>query len=132
MKNLKDSILEKLKVDDIKLNIDFPIDNTLKDIAKFLKKQGFIGITGQDSNYALFNFQKNKCFTYNDTKSIWFADTSKEKISKENPIFFIECNQLFLSYKYDVGYLTNRGITFIVGNDKEKFLQELNKRFGWQ
>ena len=42
MKNLKDSILEKLKVDDIVLIEEFPIDKDIEVIVDFLRDDGFI------------------------------------------------------------------------------------------
>ena len=43
MKNLKDTIIEKIKVDDIILNKEeFPIDGTIDDMIEFLKDYGFV------------------------------------------------------------------------------------------
>lgn len=132
MKNLKDIILEKLKIDDIALsNKKFPIDGTLKDIVKFLKDNNFIIINDDTKAQSkIFNTVKSKCFTYiNDTKRIWFADTSKKEICKDNPIFFINTK---IKY-YEVYYLDSPAHTEkIIDNDKEAFIEELNKVFGWE
>ena len=126
MKNLKDSILEKLKVDDIIFG-KFPIDGTLDDMIKFLEEKGF-----QQVNYGYvktaFNEPKAKCFMI-FTTTIRFADTSKKEVSKDNPIFYIDFED---KKDYSVFYCGNGLITDIVVNNKKEFLQELNKRFGWR
>ena len=43
MKNLKDTILEKLRVDDIRFD-EFPVDGTIEEITEFLKSHNFIRI----------------------------------------------------------------------------------------
>ena len=130
MKALKDSILEKLKIDDIILDEEkFPIDGTLDDMIKFLEDGGFIRI--KEHTYypsKVFNSEKDKCLYISDEQSIFFADTSKEKVSEKNPIFYIEYPSL-----YNVYYVGSFGdTTDIVRSNKKKFLKELNKRFGWE
>lgn len=130
MKNLKDILVEKLKVDDIVLNGKFPIDGTLDDIAKFLEDAGFVPAE-ENHNYKgsvddIFDYNNTKCFL-KESKRLWFADTSKEKISKSNPIFFIVMPEKI----FKVYYCNNYDTIDIVENDKEKFLKELNKCFGW-
>ena len=127
MKNLKDSILEKLRIDDINLNKEFPIDGTLKDIVEFLEEEGF-----QQVEYGYvktaFNGAKAKCFMI-DATTIRFADTSKREVSKDNPVFYIDLGN---KKEYSVFYCSGGLITDIVEDDKKEFLQELNKRFDWQ
>ena len=128
MKNLKD-VLEKLKVDDIVPDAKFPIDETEEDIIVFLKHEGFETIK-QDTDFPskVFNSKKGKCF-YTSQNRIFFADTSKRPISKNNPMFFIYCT---FDY-YNVYYVDEFDETVdIVRNNKKKFLEELNKRFGWE
>ena len=134
MKNLKD-VLEKLKVDSIVLDKEFPIDGTLNDMIAFLEGEGFHYIDGEHIKESL-NAEKTKCFmldlktksSRSDLTTIWFADTSKEEISKKNPVFNIVYDS-----RYSVYYINQLGnIIDIVKNDKKKFLQELNKRFMWQ
>ena len=126
MKNLKDTIYEKLKVDDISFN-KFPIDGTLEDIAEFLEEEGF-----QQVEYGYvktaFNGARAKCFMI-FTTTIRFADTSKKEVSKDNPIFYIDFED---KEDYSVFYCGNGLITDIVVNNKKEFLKELNKRFGWK
>ena len=133
MKNLRD-VLEKLRVDDIVLNDKFPIDGTLDDMIEFLKDKGFKEVVKQSGTPAseALNKEKNKCFIKDKIKNVyhlWFANTSKQKISKDNPIFFIDETLLF----YNVYYIGQAGYTVdIVIRDKKEFLKELNKRFGWK
>jgi hypothetical protein len=133
MKNLKD-VLEKLKIDDIIFDV-FPIDGTIDDVIKFIERQGFKDINERGGIAKRFSSHKNKCFVYIEDarERLWFADTSKEKISKDNPIFLIKYNPKFSSnYEYCVYYRDNDLILDIVENDKKEFLEELNKRFGWE
>ena len=136
MKKITD-ILEKLRVDDIVFSEKFPIDGTIDDIIEFLKNQGFEDIDERGSKDKVFNSKESKCFScLEELQRIWFADTSKGKISKSNPIFvirFFEDIKKVSSYSYSLYYLNNnRDVEFIVRDDKEDFLKELNKRFGWE
>lgn len=130
MKNLKDSILEKLDINKVNLNNRFPIDGTLEDIAKFLEEEGF-----QQVEYGYvktaFNEPKAKCFMI-FTTTIRFADTSKEEVSKDNPIFYIDFEDKKDYSVFYCGKGSSGLITDIVVNNKKEFLRELNKRFGWQ
>ena len=126
MKNLKD-VLEKLKIDDIKLIKEFPIDGTIDDMIEFLEKEGFKEIE-YHKNYTLSKQIKNtndKVFITLENKRIYFADTSKKTISKENPIFFIDIG----AYMFSVYVDTHDNI---VEDDKKAFMVELNKHFNWQ
>ena len=86
MRTLKAVISEKLKVDDIILNEEkFPIEGTMDDMIKFLEENGFVA-ADESHNYKgtaddMFDHNKSKCF-YQTSNRFWFADTSKEKISK--------------------------------------------------
>ena len=134
MKKLID-VLEKLKIDDIRID-KFPINGTIEDVIEFLKEQGFEDIKQRGPKDNVFNSKESKCFTYiEELKRVWFADTSKKTISKENPIFvvkFFKDIKEVSSYEYNVYYLINKNVEFIVRNDKKEFLEELNKRFSWQ
>lgn len=125
MKSLID-ILEKLKVDDIIIE-KFPIDGTGNDIITFLKNEGFTYVLCNNSINEEFNKCGCKCFYYTSSR-FWFGDTSKEKISKKNPIFYICFNKPI----YSVYYIDSEdnGID-IVDNNKKEFMKELNKRFNW-
>lgn len=127
MKNLKDTILEKLKVDDITFN-EFPIDGSIEDMIEFLKENGFRFIKNEEKISVLFDSANSKCYTTYKNR-IWFADTSKEKISKDNPVFtHVDDNHKL----YTVYFINNLdSVEHIVEDDKKEFLKELNKRFGW-
>lgn len=60
MKNLRDIILEKLKVDDISLvKKEFPIDGTINEIIEFLKDAGFKKVPSYAGwNATVENFKK--------------------------------------------------------------------------
>ena len=126
-------VLEKLKVDDISFE-KFPIDGTFDEIIEFLKEKDFKEIVAKSDEGVdeMFDSKKYTCVTANyKYKRIWFADTSKEEVSEKNPIFLIICheNKTFI---YKVFYVNNRHVKYIVENDKKEFLEELNKRFGWE
>ena len=134
MKNLKDSIseklsidsiLEKLKVDDIVLAEMFPIDGTFDEMIDFLKEYDFKEVANSMHNSIskILNKERDKCFiNYNNT--IWFADTSKGEVSGDNPIFLIG--------KSSKDFSVYTPYKVIVNDNKEEFLKELNKRFGWE
>ena len=129
MKNLKD-VLEKLRVDDIVLGEKFPTSEDLKDVIEFLKKEGFkeykIDKTGV---IGTLNKNKGKIFLLkeNNNRLLWFADTSKVKISERNPVFFlIKYGNMRMEWRYfGEDYET-------ISADKNKVIDLLNKRFGWQ
>ena len=129
MKELREVILEKLKVDDIVLTEKFPINGTVDDMIKFLKEQDFIHITNPPNGLLSDTFNnKGGKYMIVYIHTFYFADTSKGKISKDNPIFHISMPLGIFS----VYYKGSNGSTIdIVENDKEAFLKELNKRFGW-
>lgn len=131
---LNNVIYEKLKVDDITFD-KFPINGTLNDIIEFLKDNDFKYVHCGGGIDEWFNNYKSKCF-YKTEEHLWFGDTSKEKISKDNPIFMYR----ILYNSFGVYYCNKNGIMrWLVGENtvntekqREKFLEELNKRFGWQ
>lgn len=127
MKNLKEILLEKLSIDSITPDIEFPIDGTCDKILEFLKEQGFkeVANSTSDSISKILNIKRNKCFiNYNNT-TIWFTDTSKKEVSEDNPIFLIEKSSKASSFSV---YIPKK---VIVNNDKKAFLEELNKCFNW-
>ena len=136
MKNLKD-VLEKLRVDDIVLPAKFPINGTVDDITKFLENNDFKLVHFNGAISEGFNKCKSKCF-YKNTTQLWFVDTSKEPIWEMNPIFTYR----ILSNSFGVYYFDAVGrICWLTGElgkiknskeNREEFLEELNKRFGWE
>ena len=133
---IKESILEKLSIDSIMSDAEFPADGTLEEIIEFLKEQDFKDVSKRGPKDIIFNSKKSKCFIYiKELGKLWFADTSKENISKDNPIFtikFIKDIKKVSNYLYSIYYLIDREVTYIVKEDKKAFIEELNKHFYWQ
>ena len=98
MKNLKDILVEKLKVDDITPDVDFPIDEPVKKWIEFLEKYNFTSMRyssgdGIDGVMKKLNDIKGYGFYYGNMMSencqfIYIADTTKEKISNNNPYYY--------------------------------------------
>ena len=137
MKALKDSIYEKLKVDDISIE-DFPINGTIDDICNFLKNEGFI--EGNDlkimvwsAYFPSMNSYKTKIFyktlaeVPSIAHSIKFANTTKHSISKDNPLFNIILDSKSNDRIFQLW--ADRNINETVS--EKEFLKELNKHFGW-
>ena len=109
-------------------SIKFPIDGTIKDMIKFLENNGFEEIKVEEyfrSTSARFDEIKVRGFMVNRTKdSLWFADTSKHKLSDDNPMFgYNICDSHRLeSWYYDLDITKTTSET-------QKLL---NKRFGWR
>ena len=129
MKELREVILEKLRVDNIVLTAEFPIDGTIDDIIAFLENADFTYVLCNKGIDECFNKYKSKCF-YKNSEYFYFADTSKEKISKNNPIFLIKSISNMLLFS--VYCITYDEMAYKVRNNKQEFLKELNKRFGWK
>ena len=130
MNQLSDYITERIRIDNVK-QVKFPIDGTLEEMTKFLESEGFRHLDSIIVTIPTANNANAKCFMYDKAGTeLCFADTSKEKISKKNPLFSIEIDfksTVFSTYAYD-----SRGFyEKIIDNDREEFLEELNKRFGW-
>lgn len=135
MKELTNYINEKLKVDDAIPDIKFPVDGSLEDIVEFLKEQGFKDVDKRGTKDLIFNSEKFRCFTYlkglDGGEILWFADTSKGRISKDNPIFLIK--SLSNMHVFVVYYTVSAKMIYKTESDnKETFLEELNKCFGWE
>ena len=135
MKSLEEVILEKLKIDDIVIDKEFPIDGTVDDMIEFLKDKAFKYVRCDGAIDKWFNKYKSRCYYYNG-ENLWFGDTTKGMISSKNPIFMYKT----LHNSFSVYYCDDKGnvcgiIYAAIANlkeNKKKFLQELNKRFGWQ
>ena len=107
----------------------FPIDGTIDEVVKFLERQGFEKI--ENKSYLLihksnkFNDTNSKSYMLDiDSTRIMFADTSKNNISEENPIFYYDepHKEYGIHVREHTGMITNENI----------FKDELNKRFGWK
>lgn len=112
MRNIKD-ILEKLDINKVNLNKDlkFPVDGKPSDVFLWLKKNGFDQFDYNDKHIKIqFNNENARCFatyqrkslTYSNqqTTFIWFADTSKKKISEGNPVFLYKIDGKLITYYF--------------------------------
>ena len=98
MQTINDYIIERIRIDNIK-HPEFPIDGKIDDMANFLENYNFEEV--EDSYdyetvkdiFAVFNKCKNKCYMMDISKRKWIriCDTSKGKISENNPCVFISC-----------------------------------------
>ena len=130
MKTLKNILVEKLSIDSITFD-KFPTSEDLEDIIEFLKKEGFKEYQISDIGLIpTFNKNKGKIFFLSDNSSnkrIWFADTSKEKISEHNPVFLlIKYSGMKIEWKcFGEDYMT-------LFSNKTKVIDLINKCFGWE
>ena len=133
MKNLRDIILEKLKVDDISLvKKEFPIDGTINEIIEFLKDAGFKKVPSYAGwNATVENFKKNnvKCFSVNigATTIVEIIDRSNHKL--KNKLFTIKLSSYYnIDDKYtiddDMTAKTDANVRTV---PKEDFLKELSE-----
>ena len=133
MKNLKDSILEKLKVDEIVPDTEFPIDGPFDDIVDFLKGYGFKEVEYDFDKHFLYSeiirdFDKKhkRVFIANrEDGEIVFADTFREEISSKNSMYSIE----LMIDEYTSRSLRNSDTTFVNRYNKKEFEKEMKKYF---
>lgn len=133
MKNLVDILLEKLDINKVRLKDGFPFDENDLEIIKFLKEHGFKDLKNSRAWLTEFEDAHDRCFKWDDNTEvsrICFADTSKKRISKENPIFYIEIS--FINDRNGRwNYLKATGQTVYDHKvcDKDEWLIEVNKHF---
>jgi len=109
----KDTIYEKLDINKVSLNedLEFPIDGKPSDVFLWLKKNKFkqfdcndehIKTQFNNKNARCFATQQRKSLTYSNQQTvfIWFADTSKKKISEDNPIFLYKIDGKLITYYF--------------------------------
>ena len=136
METLNNYITERIRVDNIK-RPEFPINGTLDDVVKFLKEQGFKEIKDLPyftlyTNYVVpFNKYKDKCFAIEvdgtNTGIIYFADTSKDKISKSNILYIIRLYPA--THEMIVRKIWGDGGNMYVFLDKGEFKKEMESYF---
>ena len=112
MKNLKDTILEKLKVDDIVIpNIELPKDLNREKMLNILQKCGFREIpTIEDASFSdlkkAFNDAHSKAYMLTgiqNREKIRFADTTENEIGRGNVIFvYCPFSSIRYYYEYDI------------------------------
>lgn len=128
MDTLTNYIVERIRIDNIKHPV-FPVDGTIEDIIQFLKDNGFedlknipTPITGSFNRLKIRGFHVAEFDFY---LRIFFADTSKNQILRDNPVFIYDTNEKDTNHRFQT-MDTKRIITDTV----EKTMELLNKRFG--
>lgn len=138
MKNLSRYITEKLDINKIRIDDDkFLIDLPVSTAIEFLKSQGFVSIpytrryeaviTGEKRMIEDMNAKSSRVYmTSAEGKFEWvaFADTSKDKISEKNPLFYLDYGQA-----YHIMYTDSHGFQDFPKDKKEwqKMAQEILK-----
>jgi hypothetical protein len=129
MKTIDNYINERLNPRHLGKVSEFPIDGTLEERIKFLENKGFTDIgkpsLSPGARVERFNFFKGRVFEYKED-ILRFADTSRNTISKNNPIYVIANSIFSFNKKYYKEYETVDGDKELT---KEEFLKEINKRF---
>lgn len=122
MKELTTYIAEKLDINKVNLNM-FPIDGTLEEIISFILANGFVQYKGKIYTQIIkkFNELGSKCCVI-ENDIIWWADTSKDEISEDNPIF------LFDDDGHEFCCIVDDSPT-AKELSREDFLKRVNKRF---
>ena len=134
MKNLED-VLEKLKIDDIVIDKEFPIDGTLDDMVKFLKHEGFEEIKMSATwNNIQKDFLKasHPVFTkfIQNTYGVIAIYDGTNNTQKD---LFIIVNDSDHRRKYYIFYNLDSEMFTMIGEaekvEKKKFLKELSNIF---
>ena len=139
MKNLKDTILEKLKIDDIVPDKEkFNISRDFQKNINFLKDNSFKKIKNNfvdwKSVFDKMNEESAKVYAFSpsdttDTFDILkFAYTSEMNISNNNPLFHILYNTESKRFEYQICYNSKEYDKV----SKKVFLEKINKYFGWE
>lgn len=133
MESLNNYITERIRIDNIKP--EFPVDGTDKEIIDFLKEYGFKEIKDLPNipfypDYAiLFNKYKDKCFGIEvegtNNMDIYFANTSKDKISKSNILYIIRTSPKI----YECRKVWGDDIEMCTFLDKSEFKKEMETYF---
>lgn len=132
MRNLYDYIYEKLSLDNISLDntFDFPIDGTSEEMIDWLENEGFYSIYYSGISKKTFDRRKGRTVYVslkkdNDSNSIYFADTSKNPVSKNNPIFNVNYYYSFDEPSFRLYFNDDDNIKL----NKDEWLKAANKIF---
>jgi hypothetical protein len=142
MEYLKDYITERIRIDNIKL-MNFPIDGSFEEMVEYLKGCGFVEIFPNLPTFVPTfdmyrkNLDKMECTTCefrpdlggsSHNKALRFVNTSKQPISKSNPIFcvFYRTSTNEFEYYIEISEYWQKRLT------KPDFLRGINKIFGWE
>jgi hypothetical protein len=133
MKTIDNYILERLNPRHLGSTNRFPIDGTYKKVVDFLKEHRFkeIDIQNDKLNEAclVFNKEYEKCFSQDEEFIIMFADTTREEISENNPLYY-----MYLIDSRNNTWIYHRwcGIKEPVAViSKNVFEKEINEHFDW-
>jgi hypothetical protein len=123
MKTIDNYILERLNPRHLGSTNRFPIDGTIKDMIRFLEDNEFTEFgPGSSKVVKRINDQgKRGYMTDGANKMLWIADTSKDPVSEDNPVFWCFPPKYF-SWIDDSD--NNHGYA------KQEFLKKLNEVFG--
>lgn len=129
MKTLKDSILEKLDINKVNLNGDFPINGRLDDMIEFLENAGFKKVLSYGSwNQTFENFKnrKVKCFAVDGSEPVTIEIIDRSNSKFKNKLFYIK---LHSDDKYNVfdDITTAKSGWDCRAVSKEEFLKELSE-----
>lgn len=135
MKELINYINEKLDINKVSLpSKEFPMDGNMDEIVDFLADHDFAQIKYHRTEFYYqykkdFNNLRTKCFMVQSRKKgeitdiVFFGDTSKEDISKDNKLFMITFEPGNIQYEY---YDDGKASRYI---DKKDFEAEMIKLF---
>ena len=125
MKTIDNYINERLNPRHLGSTDKFPIDGTINKVVNFLKRYEFEQVELGSGSYSIvkqFNKQHIRGFIIS-SNSIWFADTSKDIISADNPVFMYRVDsKAYRCFDDSDGYLSD---------DIQGFKKRLNERFGF-
>lgn len=137
MRELTTYINEKLDLNKVNLHDKFPIDEDSKKVIEFLKAQGFKELDDNKIHYwskYFIEMDKMSAKVYSLTPadddnvdSLKFANTTKARISDNNPLFLIMHDLTTKEFKYQL-YYTDWKYEDV---SKEIFLKNIKQYFGW-
>ena len=126
MKKITD-ILEKLKVDDIKISYKFPINQSIEKWADFLEKNDFVKLDssskadGSDQVVQLLNDVHGRAFYIGKNNDyIYLADTSESDIDEKKNHYYFYSNR-YNMFSED-SYTISRGM----------FMKAICDKFGFE
>ena len=129
MKELSNYINEKLDINNVRIAKKFPIKGSIKDVIEFLQDNGFTEMEHfRHPSRTKIDFDDRRAKTYlrSGEDSLYFADTSKKRISKENPIVF------FGGRTRNFAYSDGETYHYFADNEVDKALELVNSIFRWE
>lgn len=123
MQAIDSYILERLNPQKLGPTKVFPINGDKEDIIKFLTEDGFEEIAFHTNIESTFNNGPKKRVFMCIGPFLRLADMSKGKISKENPIFFLEIQRQ--SYYEEYSDTADQELS------AEVFKRKINRAFNW-